>query len=104
MLAFLEGLDYEFQQNLPVNVKGGNVKFVDFMCRKLNLIIEIDGPEHDKVKDDIRERQILLAYPKFSFMRFKNEQIFYQFDYVKMEVFGFIDKWKKKIAGDYFVC
>lgn len=50
--------------------------FVDFCILLSNLFVEIDGKEHDKVDDWIREQEILKYFPRFEFIRFTNEEVF----------------------------
>lgn len=65
-----------FHQNWGFQTKGGGYRFVDFFIRKSKLIIEIDGPEHNAENDAIREKEILLTFAKYKFVRFTNDEVF----------------------------
>ena len=53
-------LDYTFNRQFPMKIKDKNI-IVDFICRKLKLIIELDGYSHNfKYEDDIERDKILL--------------------------------------------
>jgi very-short-patch-repair endonuclease len=59
---------------------------VDFVARKLNLIIEIDGNSHvGKPKEDY-ERQKHLESLGFQFLRFSEAQVLYRIDDVVAEI------------------
>ena len=57
---------------------------VDFFCAKQKLIIEVDGEIHNQleVKEKDRERQVLLNFYGNKFLRFSNEQVFNEMEYV----------------------
>lgn len=81
--AILKDLGIFAHRNWGFQTKGGGYRFVDFMLRKRRLIIEIDGPEHTKEKDQEREREILQVFKKFSFIRFTNDEVVNSPDLVK---------------------
>ncbi len=59
---------------------------VDFISRKLNLIIEIDGNSHvGKSKEDY-ERQKFLENLGFQFLRFSEARVIYRIDEVVAEI------------------
>lgn len=59
---------------------------VDFISRKLNLIIEIDGNSHiGKSKEDY-ERQKHLENLGFQFLRFSEAHVIYRIDEVVAEI------------------
>ncbi len=72
---------------------------VDFYCKPLNLVIEVDGGYHfeeeQKVKD--RERQILLESMGLHFLRFHDEQVRKDMDIVLKEIGNFITCLQSKI-------
>jgi very-short-patch-repair endonuclease len=76
---------YKFNRQKPLG------KFiVDFYCKKLNLVIEIDGESHlDKVKEDI-ERQKELEKFNLNFLRFDDLE-------VKMNLYNVICRIKQYI-------
>lgn len=61
---------------------------VDFLCPSLRLVIELDGGYHDdpdqKVKDTIRENR--LVEMKYTVIRYKNEQVFNNCDFVLKDI------------------
>jgi len=64
----------------------------DFYCHKLKLVIEIDGKIHEKkeVSDNDIVRQKSIELKGVSVIRFKNEEIFKQFDTVVEKIKEFI--------------
>ncbi len=69
---------------------------VDFFCKDLKLIIEIDGKIHkfQKSKDKKREEELLrLGY---SIIRFQNEEVLYELFNVERTLENFIDEFEKK--------
>ncbi len=55
---------------------------VDFYCAQLNLIIEIDGPIHQRQKEDDENRTCILESMGKHVIRFTNQQIFEDIDEV----------------------
>lgn len=70
---------------------------VDFYCKPLKLVIEIDGGYHfeetQKVKDNYR--QTILEQMGLSFLRFSDEQIRKDMDLVLQAIENFILEFKK---------
>ena len=69
---------------------------VDFFCKELKLVIEVDGEIHkfQKRKDKQREEEIKeLGY---SVIRFQNEEILYELFNVERTLKSFIDKFEEK--------
>ncbi len=60
---------------------------VDFFCREAALIIEIDGPIHEKQVEADQERQEILTQMSFHFLRFTNDQVLYHLDDVLNTIF-----------------
>jgi very-short-patch-repair endonuclease len=60
---------------------------VDFYCAKLKLIIEVDGEIHNKQKERDAERDNIF-YIKYGIrtLRFKNEQIYNNKEYMKKTI------------------
>lgn len=73
-------------RNWPFQTKGGKYRFVDFMLRKRKIIIEIDGPEHNREIDKAREEEILEVFKKYRFVRFTNDEVIFNPGYVKKEL------------------
>lgn len=65
-------MGYTFNRQKPL----GNY-IVDFYCKPLNLVIEVDGGYHfeeeQKIKDT--ERQKILEELKLNFLRFHDEEV-----------------------------
>ncbi|MAO65891.1 MAG: hypothetical protein CL666_12930 [Balneola sp.] len=57
---------------------------VDFMCKQLNLIIEVDGSSHDhpRAQKKDRERQGKLEDAGFTILRFTNQDVLKNMDSV----------------------
>ncbi len=49
--------------------------FADFLCRELNLIIEIDGYSHDLQQRYDERRTMLLEANGFHIVRFSNQEV-----------------------------
>ena len=84
---------YQFLRQRPV------LNFIaDFMCKKLQLIIEVDGNSHSFeqqwYKDKAREKE--LEDYGFTILRFTDEQVFIDLDNVR---FG-IEKWIDSYEND----
>ena len=48
---------------------------VDFYCEALRLVVEIDGPIHDRQAVDDRERERVLARRGLTVLRFTNDAV-----------------------------
>ena len=66
---------YQFNRQFPV----GNY-IVDFICRKLNLIIEIDGNSHLSKSESDRERQDYLELLGYEVLRFSEAEVIHKLD------------------------
>ena len=69
---------------------------VDFYCKPLNLVIEIDGSYHfeeeQKIKDN--HRQKILEQMNLSFLRFSEQQVRKDMDWVTKEIETYITKYE----------
>lgn len=86
---FLKGkqmLGYDFHRQKPL----GNY-IVDFFCNELMLAIEIDGISHINQEEADQLRQKELEKLGVKFLRFDNEEVFYNVD----KVLDKIEKWTK---------
>ena len=61
---------YKFRQQYRVE----NYR-VDFYCAARKLVVELDGPIHEKQGSEDAERQQHLEQLGYRFMRFKNDQL-----------------------------
>jgi len=66
---------YQFNRQFPI----GNY-IVDFISRKLNLIIEIDGNSHLSKSASDRERQDYLESLGYVILRFSEAEVVYRLD------------------------
>jgi len=66
---------YQFNRQYPV----GNY-IVDFICRKLNLIVEIDGSSHISKSESDRKRQDDLEGLGYVILRFSEAEVVHRLD------------------------
>ncbi len=80
---------YKFNRQKPL----GNY-IADFYCKKLSLVIEIDGGSH--VNNELKDvkRQIKLESFKLNFLRFEDIQIKEGLEYVIKEIEDYIDNFE----------
>ena len=92
--TFLKGRQlrgFDFHRQRPIDEY-----IVDFFCSELMLAIEIDGVSHiGKEKYDL-ERQNKLEKLGVRFLRFKDDEVFYNCDYVVKEIEKWIDENKRQ--------
>jgi very-short-patch-repair endonuclease len=80
---------YKFRRQKPL----GNY-VVDFYCKDLNLVIEIDGVSHiDKELKDIKRQETLEKF-NLNFLRFDDIQIKQALNYVIDEILNYIEKFE----------
>ena len=72
---------YQFNRQYPI----GNY-IVDFICRKLNLIIEIDGSSHLSKSVSDKERQDYLEGLGYVIIRFSEAEVVYRLDDVVAKI------------------
>lgn len=82
---------FKFNRQKPLNNY-----IVDFYCKKLNLVIEVDGESHwhddNPLKD--QERQEILENMGLSFLRFDDIDIKRNMAFVLGEIYRFIEVWR----------
>ena len=92
--TFLKGKQlrgYDFHRQKPIDEY-----IVDFFCNELMLAVEIDGVSHiDKELYDTK-RQNRLEKLGVTFLRFKDEDVFYNCDYVVKEIEKWIDNYTRQ--------
>ena len=66
---------YQFNRQFPI---GDYI--VDFICRKLNLIIEIDGNSHFSKSESDRIRQDFLERSGYVIIRFSEAEVVHRLD------------------------
>ena len=91
-------LGYDFDRQRPIDNY-----IVDFYCKDLFLVIEVDGPTHDweevAVNDTIRQAKIESF--GVAFLRFTNEEILKQLDSVLAAIQGWIEENAPNIDLNY---
>ncbi len=71
---------------------------MDFYCKKLNLVIEIDGESHyyeEAILED-QKRQKILEDLNLNFLRFLDIDVKKNMGYVLNELNHYIDDWEDK--------
>lgn len=80
---------FQFRRQRPV------LQYIaDFMCKELMLVIEVDGSIHeleDVLRND-KERQKALEEAGFTVLRFTNEEVLTDIQWVS----GFLEDWIEK--------
>ena len=84
---------YKFNRQKPLGRY-----IVDFYCRKLNLVIEVDGSSHSVGDAPIRdrERQTILESLGLQFLRFDDADVKNDISYVIRVIYEFIEDWEKR--------
>ncbi len=72
---------YQFNRQLII----GNY-IIDFICRKLKLIIEIDGSSHFAKSEEDYNKQIFLENLGYTILRFPEYLVVYRIDEVITEI------------------
>ena len=72
---------YQFNRQLPI----GNY-IVDFVCRKLHLIIEVDGSSHLTKAAADKVRQDFLQAEGFTVLRVKESEVVFRIDDVIRDI------------------
>ena len=80
----LYGLKFRRQHPIPPFI-------VDFYCAKIHLVIEVDGEIHNFQQDQDQSRQEWLEENGYKVIRFTNDQIFNQLDWVLTEIINTIE-------------
>jgi len=73
---------YQFNRQFPI---GDYI--VDFICRKLKLIIEVDGSSHISKGVEDRKRQDRLESDGYTVLRFTENEVVYRIDDVIKDIF-----------------
>lgn len=87
-------MNYTFNRQKPLNRY-----IVDFYCKPLNLVIEIDGSYHYEQEQMImdKERQQVLEEMGLSFLRFSELQVRKDMDWVLREIENYIVAYGKRL-------
>lgn len=88
--GFIKG--YRFNRQKPLDNY-----IVDFYCKKLNLVIEVDGSSHyhEKARLQDEARQEILEGMGLEFLRFDDMDVKRNMAFVLGEIHHFIDDWEK---------
>jgi len=82
-------IEFQFRRQRPVLNY-----IVDFMCKDLMLIIEVDGMTHEDeevfAKDEIRQKKLESA--GFTVLRFNDEEVLKDIENVEAEIVAFIER------------
>lgn len=65
---------YQFNRQMGLSIENKNV-IVDFICRKLKIIIEVDGYSHQFKFEDDSNRDGILRKEGYIVLRFKESEI-----------------------------
>lgn len=82
---------HQFNRQFPIGEY-----IVDFICRKLRLIIEIDGSTHNYRGADDYKKQRSLEKWGFTILRFTEGEVIYRIDEVVGEIYDVIENLEKE--------
>ena len=82
---------YQFNRQFPI----GNF-IVDFICRRLKLIIEVDGSSHLNREVEDRKRQDFLEDQGYTVIRFTEKEAVFQIDKVSIAIYHVIKSMEGK--------
>ena len=75
----IHGFDFDRQKPIDSFI-------VDFYCKELKLAIEIDGQSHDfKAEYDLKRQEVLESFG-ITVIRFSENEVLYNLDYVLSEI------------------
>lgn len=83
---------YKFNRQKPLDHY-----IVDFYCKKLNLVIEVDGSSHyhEEARMQDQARQKVLEAMNLSFLRFEDLDVKQNMAFVLGEIYRFVEEWEK---------
>jgi len=81
--------NFKFRRQHPIGLY-----VADFFCRKLKLIIEVDGSIHDLEENKIndKEREKFFTDSGYSIIRFSNTQVHNEIEFILKEINSLIKK------------
>lgn len=92
---------YSFNRQKPLDNY-----IVDFYCKKLNLVIEVDGNSHfnEEALLEDQNRQKILEKLDINFLRFLDIDVKKNMEYVLNELNFYVDEWEYNngISRSYF--
>jgi len=86
---------FQFNRQFPIGKY-----IVDFICRELKLIIEIDGSTHNYRGPDDFDKQKALERLGFTVIRFTEGEVIYRIDGVVGEIYEVVGRLEKEIPLD----
>jgi very-short-patch-repair endonuclease len=86
---------YQFNRQFPI----GNY-IVDFICRRLKLIIEIDGKSHLSKGVEDRIRQDFLENKGYTVIRFTEQETIFLIDEVSIAIYHSVKSLESKVIND----
>jgi len=81
---------YQFFRQKPIDKY-----IVDFFCKDLKLIVELDGESHILNEKHDKKRQARLENLGYCFVRFKEGEVFHDFEKVKTTLENWIENYEK---------
>lgn len=89
------GTGYQFNRQFAMKLDELNI-IVDFICRSLKLIIEIDGYSHNfKYKEDVLRDRKLNEYG-YTVLRFTEQEVLHDIDNVVIAIENMISQLSEK--------
>ena len=82
--------NYQFNRQFPIENY-----IVDFISRKLKLIIEVDGYSHNFKHSEDKERDFKLSGLGFTVIRFSEHEIKYDLDNVVRSIENYVKEFEK---------
>lgn len=84
---------YKFNRQKPLD---GYI--VDFYCKKLNMVIEVDGSSHYHEESRLQDeaRQEVLEAMGLTFLRFDDLDVKKNMAFILGEIYHFIEDWEMK--------
>ncbi len=89
-------MTYSFNRQKPLNRY-----IVDFYCKPLNLVIEVDGEYHNEPAQRLKdiERQQILESMKLNFLRFSEQQVRKDMEIILKSIETYIHSFEEKNPG-----
>ncbi|EKD66921.1 MAG: hypothetical protein ACD_48C00676G0002 [uncultured bacterium] len=85
-------LGYKFRRQFQIGIY-----IVDFYCKELNLVIELDGPIHAEQEAYDKKRQTWLETQGVLLVRYLNDEVLFDRDAVMQHLIGQIEKRKNPV-------
>ena len=85
---------HQFNRQFPIGEY-----IVDFICRRLALIIEIDGSSHFVKSSEDEKRQKSLENMGYQILRFPEQEVIYRIDDVIKDIYYAIKTQEEKLKG-----